>query len=393
MGPQRPLTIRRRSMLDVPDRSYRPRVRFSPEGYKKAKREWEHGRPQRLIAMMKEAALDTHTSGCLGGRRSGFKRRWTLTAYEDEERDQARRDFFSGLLQRLRLRDLLEALFESRLYGFSVVDFEWTVEDGRQVPTRFRDFDHRHFKRAGDDPRGEIVIDGDGAEREIPDTALVAEARDRPLMLPVLRDYILKNFGLESWAAFLETFGEPFILGKYPPEADSEFVDKVEEGVQQLGSSSRGTAPQGTDLEIHETGRSTGDHRSFTEQADKGIAIHLLGHANAVEDSGSVNVGGVQTSYEVRFDYARDDMHYLDPLVNELIQLVGQRNFGDGRYPKFELDKSPPVSKAEHADIVDMAWRHGVPIQAEEYRRLGIHVDEGEGPFQKESTPTSALLD
>jgi len=106
-----------------------------------------------------------------------------------------------------------------------------------------------------------------------------------------------------------------------------------------------------------------------------------------------VNVGGVQTSYEVRFDYARDDMHYLDPFINSFIQTIGDRNFGDGRYPKFSLDKSPPVSKSEHAEIVDMAWRHGVPIQADEYRKLGIHVDEGAGPFQKESTPTSALLD
>lgn len=393
MGPQRPLTIRRRSMLDVPDRSYRPRVRFSPEGYKKAKREWEHGRPQRLIAMMKEASIDTHVSGCLGGRRSGFKRGWRLKAFADDEADRERRQWFEGVLERMRFYDLLEAIFESRLYIFSVIDFEWKIVDGRQVPVRFKDFDHKYFRRRDDKPDGDIVIDDGDAQREIPDTALVTKSRKRPLMMPTLREYILKNFGLESWAAFLETFGEPFILGKHPPGADQEYIDQVEDAVQRLGASSRGTAPEGTELEIHEAGRSTGDHLDFSTYADKGISIHLLGHANAVQDEGGVNVGGNDSAYEVRFDYAVDDMRYIEPFVNDLISIIGDRNFGDGRYPKFELDKSRPVDKSEFADIVDMAWRHGVPIKAKHYKQLGLDVDEEDGPFQKESTPTSALLD
>ena len=367
-------------MISVSKRAHRPRVRFDPAGFKRARRQHQNGDSKELIEMMKEAAIDSHVSGCLMGRRSGFKKSYALTPYDDTEPSKERLEFFRGVLQRLRLRDLLEDIHDGRLYLYHVIDFEWELKDGRQVPTGFKSFEQHHFRRNDD---GELGIDRGNRVEEIPETALVVESRKRPIMLPVLRDYILKEFGLESWASFLETFGEPFILAKYPPGADDKFKEQVDRGLEAMASSSRGRVPKGTDWEVKETGRSTGDHSDFTDRADTGISVTLLGHANAVEDSGGVNVGGRQQSFEVRHSVAVDDMHFIEPHVNRLIRIIGQQNFGDGRYPRFELKKAKPVNAKEHAEIVDVAWRHGARIHRSEYEKLGLKIDPEQEWLQK----------
>lgn len=380
-------------MLNVSTYASKPRIRFSPRGYKKAKHEWQHGSPSRLIALMQEATYDSTVSGCLVGRRAGFKRRWGLSAYDDQnEADQARTDWFSGLLNRIRLHDLLEEIHKSRLYLYSVIGFEWEVIDGQQIPVSWRSYDMHHFRRK-DGPYSPLVIKDGSSTRELPDEALVCSHHKTPLLMPTLRDFILKNHGLESWAAFLETFGEAFIMGKYPPGSPQPFIDQVEAGVQKLGASSRGVAPEGTSLEIHESSRNTGDHNDLVTYADTGISITLLGHGNALKESSGVNVGGQDAPTEVRYHVAKDDMLYIQPFVNRLIKIIGDLNFGDGRYPQFEFDKSKPVSKTEHADIVNMAWNHGLPIHPEEYRKLGLRVDDDQEPLQKEQTSLSQLMD
>lgn len=378
-------------MLSVSDKAHRPRVTFSPHGYKRARKAFQNGDPKELIAMMQEASIDSHVAGCLMGRRAGFKKSYTLTAYDDDELSQERRDWFKGLLQRIHLRDFLEAVHDARLYIYNVVDFDWEVIDNHQVPVSFQSFEQHHFKRTDS---GELAIDTGKGTRPIPDTALVIENRKTPIMLPVLRDWILKEFGLESWAAFLETFGEDFIIGKYPAGSSDDFKDEVEKAVTAIASSSRGVAPEGTDFEIHGSQRSTGDHQDFTERADKGVSITLLGHANAVEESRGMQVGRNEASYNVKHSLAVDDMHFIEPFVNDFIQLVGDRNFADGRYPRFELKKSKPVDAKKHSEILDTAFRHGAKIHVSEYEKLGIRVDTSEQEWiQKPQTPINQLLD
>ncbi len=372
-------------MITVSKRINKPRVSFNPRGFRQARKRLDEGDPRPLITMMKEAAVDSHVTGCLTGRTAGYKRPFTLTAYDDQAGSAERRDWFSGVLQRLHLRELLEAVHAGRLYVYNVIDFTWEVVEGRQVPTSFEEFDQKHFRY--DEQTGELGIDFGRELRPLPPEALISENRKMPVMLPVLRDFILKKFGLEAWSSFLENFGEAFIFGKYPPGADEKFKQQLEDGVNALASSSRGIAPDGSTIEVIESARTTGDHQDYDRRCNAGIAIALLGHANAVQDSDGMQVGQNLTAYEVRFEIAVDDCHFIEPYVNRLISVIGDRNFADGRYPRFELSKVRPVDVRQHAEIIDMAFRHGVPIDPDEYRKLGIYVEEGNGPFQREAGP------
>jgi len=368
----------------------RPSVRFNPAGYKAARRSYDGGDAGPLIAMMQEASLDSHVAGCLLARRAGFKRAYSLVSPDDTDVATERRDWFTAVLDALDVRSLLEALHDGRLYVYNVVDFDWEVVGGRQVPTRWEAFEQHHFKRDPKDKQIKLALKN--RLEDLPDTALVAESRRTPAMVPVLRDWILKEFGLEAWASFLENWGEPFLLAKYPPGSSPEYRKQIDDGLAALAASSRGSAPDGTSLEVHSAGSEVGNHDEFIDRADRGISITLLGHANAVEQRGGLQIGDHPSSYEVKHEVSVDDCYFLEPFVNRLIRTIGDRNFGDGRYPVFELHKAKPVDSQQHTTICETWWRMGLEIHPDEARKAGLYVAESQAPLTR-SNDLSRLLD
>ena len=376
-------------MLPVDDKRRRPRVEFTPAGYKRARRRYEQGRFGELVTMLKEAATDSHVSGCLVARRAGYKRAHTLRPFDDTAADIERRDFVRAALSRLGLRDLLEAIHEARLFCFNVIDFDWEVESGRQVPVAFKEFEQYHFRyedRRHEDGsvRKVLMIDRGRSAEPLPETTLVVESRKMPIMLPVLRDYILSEFGWESFAAFLETFGEPFIIATHPPGADHKQKKEIDDALATFNRSTRGRKPAGVEFEIVESKRGTGDHSKFIELARKGISISLLGHANAVEQGGGLQIGDHPVGFEVKFEIGTDDCHFAEPHVNRLIRLVYDRNFADRRYPAFSLVKEKPMTHKQRVETLNMVYRMGFTILPDEVRKLGIELPPDQEPVTRD---------
>ena len=378
-------------MLTVDDKRRRPRVEFTPAGYKRARRRFEQGRFSELVTMLKEAETDSHVAGCLVGRRAGYKRAFTLTPHSDEAGDVERRDWMLGVLTRLGLRDLMDAIVEGRLYLFNVIDFEWDLENRRQVPVDFEEFEQHHFRyddvvREDGSIKKVLKIDHGRHLEEIPDTALVIEYRRKraPIMLPVLRDYILSEFGWESFAAFLETFGEPFIMATHPPGATHEQKKEIDEALLTFSRSTRGRKPAGVDVDIVESRRGTGDHKSFIDLTHKGVSISLLGHANAVEQTSGLQIGDHPVGFEVKWEIGTDDCFFIEPNVQRFIQIVYDRNFPDSRYPTFSLIKERPMTHKQRAETLDLIYRMGFTIVPDEVRKLGIELLPEQEPVTKD---------
>lgn len=378
-------------MLSVNDKLSRPRVEFTPAGYKSARKLYDRGRHGALITMLREATVDSHVAGCLVGRRAGYKRVYTLSPFDETEAHARRQQWMRSVLARLGLRDLLEAIHDARLYSFNVIDFpEWAVEDGLQLPTRFHHagedngpFSHHHFRLDKRDRAFKVDRGGEQME-ELPETALVVAAKRAPLMLPVLRDYILAEFGWESFAAFLEMFGEPFIIAKYPPGATDAQKAEIDEALTAMARSTRGRAPDGTTFEIHESKRGSGDHDKFLSMVHKGITISLLGHANAVEVAGGLQIGDHPVGFEVKFEIGTDDAYWIDPWVNRIIQMIYDRNWPDRLYPTFELVKERPMTRQELLNTLDRMYQWGFAVLPDMVRRLGVDLLPDEEPQRRQ---------
>lgn len=357
-------------------------VQFNPAKYKTAFQQYTQGVYGELVAMMTAAEADGHTAGCIEGRISGFQKSFAFTPYDEtNDQDRKRAEWFNDVFKDLDVYNLLIDIWEARLKIFSVVEFGWDIVDGFLAPVSHKKWEQKYFR--WDDKTEMFVVESKGAVL-IPDACLVSYYRRKPIMLSVLRDYILKEFGLNSWAAFMETWGEPLLIGRYPAGAqNSTLRTELDEALASIARSSRGTLPKSADIEIKETSRTTGDHDRFIEMCDQSISIVTLGHANAVESSKGLQVGENLTQYQVRRDLAVSDMLFIDSQISRLVRFIYRLNWTDNRYPYFSLDKTPPLDVKDFRETLDRAYNWGYPIHPEDVRKLGVRVEPDEEPHSK----------
>jgi len=227
--------------------------------------------------MMKEAETDSLVSGCLQGRQAGFMQTLSFEPFDpDNAQDVERAEWYKGVFRGLKERSLFKTIINAKKYGYQVLEFEWETIDLLNVPVKMIDWDQKYFTY---DVKGDgklKVIGQKGKLDEIHDEAIIIETKENPILLPVLKDFILKEFGVQAWASFIETFGEGFIIGYYPPGSDPTFRKDLDDAVKLIGSSTRGTAPEGSSIEVTESQRNTGDHDKFVSACEKGLSlIHI----------------------------------------------------------------------------------------------------------------------
>jgi len=359
-------------------------VSFTPQFYKTAVKEYkDNGDCKKLIALMESTENDSHVSGCLEGRRAGFARDWSIVEASESKQDLAIRDFVNEVFQGLQTDDLLEDIFEAKMKVYSVIDLSWDVINNQQVITETSKLNQRYFKFDKKDNNILKLDYGKELRRIDKDSALICNYNRVPVLLPVLRDYILKDFGLENWAGFLEAIRDGFILGKYPPGATKEVINELETAVNSVGSSSRGVAPEGTSIEIIIPNRTAGGQKEFVEMTNTAISISLLGHGNAIQQTGS-QIGENSSAYKVKREYALKDILYIERHINSLIKKLVQRNFSAVTlFPVFQIDKSEPINVKERLMIIDSAYEKGYRINPSEFKKLGLMMYEEQEPLEK----------
>lgn len=361
--------------LNVSARATRPKARYEPTFYRKAKKAYDRGRPAKLIELMRGSREDSHVAGCVMGRRAGLQRPWSIEPYDDSPESVRRAEWATQVITGLKPRRLFKKILEARLMIFSVMDFEMEVVDGLMTPISFAWYEPHFFRYES----GVLGIDHGTRWEALPDEALVCEADEQPVMLPVLRDYILKEFGIEAWASFMEDWGDAFLIGEYPMGASSEFKKALNEGLRDLGISKRGSVPQGGAVKVVESSKGTASHQSFTNECNAGMSIALLGHRNAVEQSpGSMQIGENTSAFKVREEVSDDDVGFVDECMADFLRILWRPNFADGTEPTFRFSVRERVDREDLRRSMEMAYRHGVTLEVENYRRLGLLIAEGQ---------------
>jgi len=357
-------------------------VDFSPSFFKRAVANYKQGYFKEIIALFEQSEMDSYVGGCIEGRQDGYKRDWRVTEVSQSAKDVAVKDFVESVFMGIDMYDLFDFIHDARLKEFSVIDLTWDIISGKQIITKAEKVNQKYFRRDYKDKKRLKIDWGNRLEEIPPDAALVCESVKIPLLIPVARDFILKEFGIESWASFIETFGEPFIMGRYPAGADETFKSELEAAVNKLAMSSRGIAPEGSSIEIIESRKGTSDHKQFTEKAETGISITLLGHENAVRNSPGLQVGENQAPYKAARAKVVSDITFIEKHIYHLVKMLVDRNFDAvQKYPIFKIDNSEPINVKERLSVIDSAYSKGYKVSADEYAKLGLTKADDQEPF------------
>jgi phage gp29-like protein len=298
-------------------------------------------------------------------------------------KEQIVAEYVSGVLQNCNFDQARQELLKGILYGFYNVEILWTVREGALAVSRFLG---KHPRRFVFTPKRELrlltpqnMIDGEA----VPERKFVTFSfgdSDNPygtglgrrLWWPVW----FKKHGIKFWMIFLEKFGMPTIVGKYPsgtlPAKQKELMDALEAIQSDTGIK----IPNTMDISFLEASRSgKATYEQLCEYMDRQISKAVLGQT-ASADGTPGKFGNEDMQNDVRQELVEADADLLDECLNEsLIRWIVDFNFpAVTAYPKIKTfaNAKPDLTSRVTVDktlVVDI----GLPVaKAYFYETYGI---------------------
>ena len=182
-----------------------------------------------------------------------------------------------------------------------------------------------------------------------------------------------KKNGIKFWLLFLEKFGQPTAVGKYPVGSSDAEKTRLLQALSAIQSSTAIRIPDGMQIEFLEAARSgTADYTALIDRMNAAISKVYLGHASAADETPG-RLGGQSTATDVRDDLIRAD---ADLICNSFNRTVAKwltfYNDGEGVAPPrvYRKTKEPEDLKAcadKDKVIFDMGFKPTLQYVTDKY--------------------------
>lgn len=208
----------------------------------------------------------------------------------------------------------------------------------------------------------------------------------------VLFYYALKNLVLKDWMGFVELYGQPVRVGKYPKgigntPAGKKDLDVLKRALRDLGGDAWAMLPEDMKIEFVEAASRNSSAEVFERMGrflDEQVA-KLVSGGTLTSGTGNTGSGGSQAlgvvHNELRTDILKADAKAMGTtLRRHLIRPLTVWNFGANvQVPKvyFQVEEAEDVAAKVKAicDLSDRGWK--VPT-AELYALLDVRAPEGD---------------
>lgn len=308
------------------------------------------------------------------------------------------------LLKTPRFEGLVIDLLDGLAKGFSCVEIIWKLEPGEWYPVSYQFVEQRHFVFDADTMSRPLLRSDDRPLEEegvelAPYQWIVHKpkiASGIPIRTGLARTaavaYAAKRWTIADWMAFMDIYGVPIRLGKYP----ATMADKRKEllrAIKQIGSDACAVIPTEMELELIEAkGAASGGATLFEGTAtyfDKQMSKLVLGQTMTTDDGSSLAQS--KTHETVRWDIRDMDARQVSAVIDEqLIEPFVKLNHGEQKtYPKCRLferrpEETEPLMRSTKL-FVDM----GGSVQESDARdRLGYpEPEEGAKLLQAAKPP------
>ncbi len=286
------------------------------------------------------------------------------------------------------LVDMMDALGK----GFSVTEIMWDRGTERWWPMRLEYRDPRWFEFDDIDGRTLHVRGLDNWREPLAPFKFVVHRFKAKSGLPIRGGfarmvawwYLYSNFATKDWVQFIETYGQPFRIGKFPPGAGEEDRALLLRALTNLGSDAAAMIPESMMLEFAKieggggTGRA-GVHQDLVAYIDALISKAVLGQTLTTEvgDSGSRALGTVHD--EVRRDIERSDAFALSQTLSRDIArpLVALNRGERKRYPRIVIGREETLDVARVSDALAKLVPLGLRVRSSQVlEMLGMDAPE-----------------
>jgi len=313
---------------------------------------------------------------------------YDILPFSDSAEDKKIADFCGDLIFNLEnfedaVFDLLDAIGK----GYALSEIIWGTDAGKAAITDLR---WVHAKRAVfyDLSAGDLTA----KSYEMPKITTAAEPYKGEEMPPfkivyhrykgrsgydtragILRVcawmYLFKNYAIKDWMAFLEVYGMPLRVGKYPAGASAVEKTALFNAVKAIGTDASAIISEATNIEFVEAVKSAGTNNFFQalgEFCNKEMSKAILGQT-ATSEGTPGKLGNEDAQDRVRHDLIKADAEALAKTIRGQIfrPLVGY-NFGwDKPLPWFKMHYEAPEDLKMLSEVYKNVWNMGQPISQE----------------------------
>ena len=272
-----------------------------------------------LYSLYTDAEIDLHLTGAIGQRKGMvMKKSFKLIDSKGRENEEA-----TEVLESEWFKDLISLALDSRYWGHSLIQLG-DVVNGFDNKLKYADVKlvpRAHVKPEFGvilrDPSDEIHRGYDYRNSDMAVWCIEAgKDNDLGLYLKLVPQTISKKNMLAFWDQFGEIFGMPVRIGKTTSRDPAERI-KIEQMLDGMGAAAWGLFPEGTEIEIKETGR--GDafnvYDKRIDRANSEMSKGVLNQTMTI-DSGS-SLSQSETHLEVFENVVDADADFIRDLVND----------------------------------------------------------------------------
>lgn len=367
---------------------------------------------------------DTHLQSELGKRRNAIlKVDWRIqppvNATSAEQRD-------AEMLEEI-LRDAVwldDCIFDATdaiLKGFSCQEIEWepNLVDGLKLIRSVNWRDPSWFMTPQYERNTLRLRDGSAEGVELAKFGWVTHVAKAKtgylsrigLVRTLVWPFIYRNYSARDFAEFLEIYGLPLRLGKYPEGATNNEKNTLLRAVMSIGHNAGGIIPRGMDIEFAKAadGNAT-EFMAMIDWAEKSMSKAVLGGTLTSQSDGKTSTNALGDVHnEVRQELRDADLKRLQAtLTRDLVYplyALNCKSFNDARrIPRFEFDVTETEDINSFAEglnkLVDIGfkipaqWAHDklqIPVAAEDETILERKTVQSTA-FLSASKPTNVAV-
>lgn len=179
--------------------------------------------------------------------------------------------------------------------------------------------------------------------------------------------YLFKNYAVRDLAEFLEIYGLPLRLGKYPSGATDTEKRTLLQAVTQIGHNAAGIIPAGMALEFQAAAAGTEvPFAAMWDRLDAAESKAILGQTLSSSEGQHGTQALGQVHEEVRMDIREADARLVENTVGrQLIQALCVLNVAGvnpRRLPRLSLDTGEPEDLQAYADNMPKLAKGGMRI-------------------------------
>lgn len=298
-----------------------------------------------------EIERDLHAFAVLEKRKLAVVARpWQVEGASEAEADSPPVQLIRDMITGVAFDRICKELLDATLKGYAVSEIMWEVREGRILPADILPRDQRRFLFDVDRLPRLLTRENMMPGEVLPERKFIVHRQGSKDASPyglglgtrLFWAVWFKRNGAKFWATFLDKFGTPTSVGKYPSGTGEPDQAKLLAALQAISTDSGIIIPDGMLIELLEAQRSgSGDpHEKFLRYWDEQISECVLGETMTTTSHAS-GLGSNQASVqnEVRLELAQADADLLsDTLNSTLVRWVIDYNLPGAPCPKIYRD-------------------------------------------------------